>query len=228
MGLAVVFVAWPAPARAAEGQAGSIHEPYALGRCAACHTPHGAAGSGLTMQSVNELCLSCHEDIGIALESAAANAGGSRHKPIDEPKGCLSCHEPHRSRNQHLLKEAYPTAFYAPYDSKGYALCFSCHPRSNFEEASVAGVGINGDQLRAQGIATGFRDGRLNLHFKHVDKEYKGRTCSVCHDPHASPQPRLIRRSVGFGEWDLPIIFTATPDGGTCTSGCHQPISYRR
>jgi len=37
---------------------------------------------------------------------------------------------------------------------------------------------------------TNFRDGARNLHFLHVNKAVRGRTCRACHEVHASKQPR--------------------------------------
>jgi predicted CXXCH cytochrome family protein len=74
---------------------------------------------------------------------------------------------------------------------------------------------------------TSFRDGSYNLHFFHVNNE-KGRTCTACHDPHASDQAKHIRYEVPFGAWSYPINFTKTPTGGRCVVGCHAPKKFDR
>src|SRR3712207_4444732 len=76
--------------------------------------------------------------------------------------------------------------------------------------------------------ATGFRDGDRNLHFLHVNRAEKGRTCRACHDAHSSSVANHMRESVPFGDWALPVGFQPTADGGSCTPGCHLPVSYSR
>ena len=81
---------------------------------------------------------------------------------------------------------------------------------------------------------TGFsqqtEDGLLNLHYLHVNKQDKGRTCRACHEVHASKRPAHIRESVPFGKnnWPLEINFTQHKDGGSCAPGCHKAQEYHR
>jgi predicted CXXCH cytochrome family protein len=75
---------------------------------------------------------------------------------------------------------------------------------------------------------TGFRNGEQNLHYVHVHKAVKGRTCRACHDAHATNNPRHIRDSVPFGNWSLPVGYTKTETGGQCLPGCHQMFRYDR
>ena len=75
---------------------------------------------------------------------------------------------------------------------------------------------------------TDFRDGRINLHYLHVNKAKRGRSCRACHDTHASTNPMHVRESVPFGKWQMPISFTPTKTGGTCMAGCHKKLSYDR
>jgi hypothetical protein len=37
-----------------------------------------------------------------------------------------------------------------------------------------------------------------------------------------------LRSSVAFGQWKIPIQFTATDMGGSCAAGCHRARSYDR
>ena len=75
----------------------------------------------------------------------------------------------------------------------------------------------------------GFRDGDLNLHWVHVNRE-KGRTCRACHEVHASSNPFHIRDSVPFGrdKWELPINYEINDTGGSCAPGCHSAQIYSR
>ena len=75
---------------------------------------------------------------------------------------------------------------------------------------------------------TKFRDGNQNLHFLHVNKDKRGRTCRACHDLHASPEPLHIRERVQFGNWLMPIHFEKNETGGSCHPGCHAIEKYDR
>ena len=81
--------------------------------------------------------------------------------------------------------------------------------------------------LAESSTSTGFRNGDVNLHFVHVNKE-KGRSCRACHHEHASNQAKHIRDSVPFGRWTMKTEFTKTETGGGCMTGCHLPYKYDR
>ena len=70
----------------------------------------------------------------------------------------------------------------------------------------------------------------MNLHYLHVNRETKGRTCRACHETHASSNEQHIRESVPFGTggWQLPIGFKKSASGGSCAPGCHAPYKYDR
>lgn len=85
-------------------------------------------------------------------------------------------------------------------------------------------MGNNENQL------TNFRDGDLNLHYLHVNRDKKGRSCRTCHEIHGSDLPAHVATSVPFegSGWPLPIGFKKTPSGGSCAPGCHKPYGYDR
>jgi hypothetical protein len=116
-----------------------------------------------------------------------------------------------------LLRNEYPSDLYYPFSETSYALCFSCHDRQLVLESQTAG-------------STGFRNGSQNLHFVHVSKDKKGRSCRVCHDAHAATHDKHIRDDVAFGTggWKLPIRYESLPDGGKCGGACHAPFEYNR
>ena len=91
--------------------------------------------------------------------------------------------------------------------------CFDCH-----DERLV---------LDAISTETGFRNGKENLHYFHVNRE-KGRTCRACHQEHGSNQPKHIRSVVPFGRWEMKLDYTITETGGGCSTGCHVPKKYDR
>ncbi len=189
--------------------------------CLQCHDPHGAEEDLLLKDTSVELCLSCHnKDITRADGSVVARMqdmkteGAALHGPLKDGQ-CTGCHMPHGNDSPGFLQAAYPGKFYAPYSEAAYALCFQCH-----DEAVAARRRTTED--------TEFRNGDLNLHHVHVNKAQKGRTCRACHVAHASTADHFLAKEVPFGQWSLPVGFTATENGGTCASGCHQPKSYDR
>jgi hypothetical protein len=70
----------------------------------------------------------------------------------------------------------------------------------------------------------------VNLHFIHVNRDRRGRTCRTCHDLHGSNLPRHLAETVPFegSGWAMPIGFRATGTGGACAPGCHEPQTYDR
>lgn len=187
--------------------------------CLNCHDPHGSLfGNNLKVAPYN-LCLDCHKQL-------IKGTGGKKynifevfaerpykHGPVAEGN-CIDCHDPHGSDFYRTLKLYYPETFYTSFKIEKYALCFECHNQSLVMEKITATV-------------TNFRDGNRNLHYIHVNRK-KGRTCSVCHEVHASELPKFIRKSVSFGNWDIPIEFEKNANGGSCAPGCHKAYKYNR
>jgi predicted CXXCH cytochrome family protein len=114
-----------------------------------------------------------------------------------------------------MLRENFPAKFYAGYNPDNYKLCFMCHEKSLASDEKTTTL-------------TAFRNGNQNLHFVHVNKTVKGRTCRACHDAHATNNPRHIRDSVPFNAWRLPVGFEKNTGGGSCLPGCHKMYSYDR
>ncbi len=189
--------------------------------CTACHTPHASSVQNLLKAAPMDLCLKCHsepimKDGKQIVASFAAEVDHKKylHGPVAD-KNCQGCHMTHGSQHFRLLKEEYPAKFYAPFKEENYALCFSCHPDTLVLDERT-------EEL------TNFRNGDLNLHYVHVNKERRGRTCRACHATHASDLEKHIRHSVPYGAWELPIQFHKTDDGGGCAPGCHVPLEYNR
>lgn len=197
------------------------HEAVSVDReCINCHDPH-ASDLGKQLKGTSmDLCLSCHDREQDAPGGKVQNVKGwlethtDLHGPIRQ-QDCVGCHLPHDSEHFRLLRKDYPETFYSPYNPKNYELCFSCH------EPDLA-------KVERTATVTGFRDGDLNLHFLHVNRTEKGRTCRACHEAHSSTEPKHLRETVPFGEWQLPVGYTQTPDGGRCAPGCHLPKEYSR
>jgi predicted CXXCH cytochrome family protein len=190
--------------------------------CMNCHDPHAAQQTGLLLADGLDICLKCHDkkvqDKDKKLEFADMKkllaANPYPHGPIQN-RDCSGCHNPHGSPYFPLLTDQYPQGFYSPFFISNYALCFRCHDATLVTEQRTTS-------------ATQFRDGDRNLHFVHVDKASHGRTCASCHNVHASSDPKLIAKTVPFGNWELPIKYQETANGGSCTPGCHAFEKYSR
>lgn len=188
--------------------------------CMNCHNPHASGFDHGLIKETMSLCTGCHnkrlgEGEGSTSNIALQLAERPRHHGPIEQKDCVACHEPHGGANFRLLSEAYPKRFYTPFKEESYAICFSCHEVELLEDEET-------DE------ATGFRNGERNLHFLHVNRPYKGRTCRACHEPHAGRKAKMIAESVRFGAWMLPINFEQSETGGSCAPGCHRAYSYDR
>lgn len=177
--------------------------------CEACHGPgakHVEGGGdesqiftfqGKPAAEVSRRCLNCHE-----YGEEHANAGRSQHSANDV--GCTSCHSVHHAREpQFLLVKKQPD------------LCFGCHNetksefsqpfRHRVEQGLVQCTDCHnqhGGALNRELRSTAAQD---QVCFKcHTDKvgpfafehePVKTEGCAACHQPHGSPNPRLLKRS---------------------------------
>lgn len=187
--------------------------------CTQCHEPHAGDHESMLVASPFDLCMRCHDET-ITLKSGEVLPNMKQvieespvvHAPAANGD-CASCHAPHFSPQKSLLRVNYPDRDYQKFDVESYAMCLECHDPSLVTEPYSS--------------VTGFREGDLNLHYMHVNRE-KGRSCRICHQPHAGALPKLMREEFPFGSggWNLPIGFAPTETGGTCTSACHEPRWY--
>jgi predicted CXXCH cytochrome family protein len=185
------------------------HTALLKGPCTTCHTPHSSDFPRQMKTHTKDICYTCHKDMG-----AKVKASKNQHGPVQQ-NDCYACHDPHGSNNPLVLKKYFPSEFYKPYATENYALCFDCHNKD-----------IALDKITTK--LTNFRNGDVNQHFLHVNKE-KGRSCKACHEVHAGDQEKHIRKEVPFGKaWMLPVQYTKTANGGTCVVGCHKPKTYDR
>jgi len=167
------------------------------------------------------LCLKCHDKEVTATDGrlltnmkVLLEENKDHHGPVRE-KNCAGCHNPHGSDEFRILREKYPSSFYMPFKIDSYKLCFKCH-----EQTIV--------QVPETTTLTNFRNGKDNLHFKHINDPTKGRTCRACHETHASNYPKHIRKSVPFGNWEFDMNYEKTETGGGCLPGCHKRRRYDR
>ena len=197
------------------------HGAMAAG-CSACHDPHASAQPAELKARMDKLCLTCHDkpvkdkNGRVVPSMAGVLAAKYLHGPV-KAGNCSDCHLPHGGNQPNLLKAYFPDTFYASFDVKNYALCFGCHDQKLVLEPKTENL-------------TGFRDGGKNLHFVHVNRAEKGRTCKTCHEVHGSDLPKHLATNVPFegSNWAMPIRYEAAADGGACTPGCHKERSYSR
>jgi predicted CXXCH cytochrome family protein len=172
---------------------------------------------------MDRVCLTCHDkpvqgSDGRAIASMKPVLTQSKflHGPI-RAGSCSGCHDPHGAKFAGLLARQFPDTFYTRFDVKKYELCFSCHePEMVLEEKTAT--------------LTNFRDGQTNLHFVHVNRDDKGRSCKTCHSLHGSNLPNHMASEVPFegSNWAMPIEFEKKENGGSCAPGCHVPKTYTR
>lgn len=189
--------------------------------CMNCHDPHFSDSVRLLPVQQMDLCLSCHDkqlnaDRGTVMDMKSFLAENKNaHGPLKN-KDCASCHNPHGSDYWRILLKYYPPEFYTSYADGKYGLCFSCHDKAAFLQ-------------RRAGNQTNFRNGDRNLHFVHVNKNEKGRTCRACHEVHAdSGTQHHIKQEVLFKGWTMPMNYSPSAKGGSCSPGCHGEKTYSR
>ena len=196
-----------------------VHAPVATGNCTACHSPHSSSFNKLLVTDKKKICLNCHNKSLTKDNKPVINmlqlvqTKKYLHKAL-ENGGCTTCHLQHGSDYPKFLKAAFPEGNYAPAVKDSFDLCFQCHNSDLLEKEITT-------------TATNFRNGDINLHFKHMNG-IKARNCTSCHEVHGADNPQLITDKVRFGKWELPITFSASENGGTCKTGCHSPKSYTR
>jgi predicted CXXCH cytochrome family protein len=199
------------------------HDPLTTDKkCLTCHNPHASANEHLLAKPAFELCMDCHGKDGVTNHAGKVlvnmktllSTSPEQHGPVAS-KECTACHLPHGSEEHSLVNDQYPSTFYSPYDAKVYALCFQCHEEAAFATPTTT-------------TATQFRNGDKNLHFVHVNKAERGRSCRACHEIHASTHKHQIRDAVPYGKsnWVLKLNFNQRADGGSCAGTCHATRSY--
>jgi predicted CXXCH cytochrome family protein len=197
------------------------HKPLLQeGGCATCHLAHFGKAKGILLADEKTVCLGCHDSNKLGtppLKNIKQEISGKKylHGPLRNGQ-CTGCHDPHGSNTFRILRKNYPSDLYVPYQDGLYDECLLCHEKNLLRFSDTT-------------LYTKFRNGSRNLHYVHVVNKRKGRTCRICHEPHASNSPKLIRNEgVNFGEWKIPLNIQFTPTGGSCTPGCHKYLRYDR
>lgn len=191
-----------------EVEAGFTHTPHVTVECESCHGPGGAhVESGGEDLSVSfrqrtaewgiEQCLSCHgrED---HISGFLRSAHGLNQV------ACATCHEVHPERvNFGLLRSAENQ------------LCVSCHRSTGAEfrkpfhhpvlEGGMSCTNCHNPHIEEQtpmrSLALGNSENCISCHsekrgpfvFEHAPMKIND--CQTCHEPHASINPRMLRRT---------------------------------
>ena len=176
--------------------------------CTAAEQRHPPVASG-------ESCVTrqCHWRL---LDAASGASAGSVHQPV-AAGDCASCHDLALPATARSVKGAPDDGDAGPESARAWdvALCSGCHGVAFLAPDAPSG-------------ATGFADGKRNLHAHHVQAG-RGRRCLPCHSPHAAGQPKLLRERIpARGGAQIAQQFRAEPKGGWCKTGCHAPKNYRR
>lgn len=197
-----------------------IHGAVTTGKkCVSCHNPHSSPRAKLLAREVPALCFDCHNrtlqgpDGPIRELAKWIEQAEVIHGPVAADE-CLPCHDPHGNKRRRMLTEAFPSGPYTSWSPEAYRLCFSCH------DSTLVSAAVTDE-------TTGFRNGTKNLHNVHVARS-KGRSCRICHYPHAGPDRALLRRSSPFGRWRLSLRWKGSENGGSCAPSCHRKRSYKR
>jgi predicted CXXCH cytochrome family protein len=103
----------------------NTNHPAAIMGCQNCHDPHGSDNEKLLKSAtINELCFKCHDKAGF---NGGHPRPGHPISGIPDPLypnkelSCISCHKPHYSPNEKLLRYNFMKA---PYDK---TICSVCH-----------------------------------------------------------------------------------------------------
>ena len=142
-----------------------IHGPITIGGCTLCHNPHGENNRyQLFEEGALALCLACHGD----KEGLVAEKTEDRMPYVHGivvGGGCVSCHDPHATDQQFMLKK--------PINE----LCSGCHPGI---VSKTMGHPLPNHPVSAP--RERLRPGRKL-------------TCTSCHDPHGAIHPLMLIQS---------------------------------
>ena len=199
-----------------------VHSAVAMG-CTSCHeirVNKDVTRVKLITSTPQALCITCHAD------KNAADAKGPVHPPA--VRDCTKCHDPHQSENKNQLLK--PTS-----GDKGTNLCLDCHTQGlNVPEKGSHHAALDmgcdtchvthktGDRSKqefqyhltksAPALCIDCHDPKdAALAKAHQGQPFGTATCTQCHSPHQSAQPKLMQ------------AFTHVPFAGGSCDTCHAP-----
>lgn len=137
--------------------------PFQQGQCGACHAPHASDNEPILANSMPELCFGCHD--GINLGPNGESTADYREMPVQMP--------PFRAGE--CTRCHYPHATEEPrlLKEKVPELCFDCH--------DTIPIGPSGE------TTADYREYPVQM------QPFRQGQCIQCHNPHASPDRRLLK-----------------------------------
>ena len=194
------------------------HNPVSL-NCGTCHQSNGKEhpkedieGFAL-IKEVPELCYTCHDQATIMKEVV--------HPPLKEGD-CLSCHDIHSSKNEHLLSSRPPALCYSCHNDlentvqnakvphstlmEGNA-CTNCHsPHSSSEKKvlvkSQPELCLSCHNKEMKSANRTIPNMKIVLErSKYVHGAIENNGCTACHNPHASNNKYLLQKTFPSGNY---------------------------
>lgn len=191
-----------------------LHPAYLERRCKGCHVAPRSLWAPLVRAWPDAVCLRCHADV----------QWNPRARAVAHPPGgrsCVACHNPHRSRVRNLLRSEARLADCAgchasfleqsqasPYRHDHFDLhteCGFCHyahrpglgkyVRENGRESCLTchDMAIPHRGRVLENVARRLKEAPVT----HGSPEEL--SCPVCHTPHGSPQPALLKEGYPAG-----------------------------
>lgn len=96
----------------------AVQHPVA-GECLTCHSPHGTNTNHQLKADVYTLCTGCHADQTLNHPVGRHPVRFAKIRATGEEISCVSCHNPHGSPNDHLLRAG----------GGRMAICLQCHDK---------------------------------------------------------------------------------------------------
>ncbi len=175
-----------------------VHGPVALGQCSFCHEAHKSEHRNLLTASETDLCLRCHQASDVLQQPY--------HKAAEEGP-CSRCHDPHLAGNRLLLADSRTyrrrrrTKEIPAHTQWAKADCAKCHivEKSNQLVDDVDPVCLSCHEQVLEAVPG-----------QEIHAPVRQGQCVLCHTPHRSSRPHLIR-----------------PSGEQICYNCHEPGEIR-